>query len=709
MEPANQNPEPSRSAAAAEDEQEPQDEHARPVVLLCAAPGTQLSSIAKSLEVENEVGTWDLEEEIRKSFRSSRKEKPPGMDLVAIKDRGQLHARWEWAYGQILNKMAKTDPGLKRLISLHLTWYSPNYKEFFSPIHIPSLVNARFPVEHVVVLIDDVYDMYRRLARDGYLYDKPAMKRMVDNVLRLYDPPALADKSGIWRFVGRRKRQPELSEEARRVMHSPEAVELALTQLMGWRRSEMVKAENLARTLGCELTILGTKHTRESLNALVRDATIPRVYLSHRISELRRVNKESRSPGSQKGKWGSLAYEVNALHVRLAEQKVLLINPTAIDELRFDNDKGSPGRRSPILAERWPLPDNAENPLLWSPPKDKGKGDDEDNGDTVTEITPEMVNNETIFLGDLSSGSELASHSARSLSNQIAEEVSLRDHFIVQNTPNICVYRPFFSNDAANDAKANWSGGVLSELGHWKKNFSKDIGGSNSGPAEPSDDKSEEPLTQWAKPPEIEPQVKRIAFVHTDEEILRRLKHLTGMGAGGPPNEERQSFEGSFRTHIASSFHSICEREGHIVDVGDLFAVSPETILETGEYPQSVLAHHEEYLRAVDSAALKALHHAFAYIENPNEKCKVLLLRTEEHSEQKVTGFKSLAIAMEEFFSDGLADKALEAKNGEFMASAEKLFRGKAKVDFRWYGSRLFGIDYEQLSAKSGEDPVGSL
>ena len=443
--------------ATADNEQATPDKpaKAKPIILLCAAPGTKLSTVTHLLETSGKVETWDLELKIRETFIDSEGQQPRDMQLVATYDRRLLCSRWKQAYRTVLEEMAGTKRKEKRVVCLHLTWYNPNWKEFFSPINIPSFINGGFPVEHIIVLLDDVYDMFVRLTKEGHLYEDTEIDSTVKNIGKLSAVPPASGVLGLGSLLERARGRMTGDSAVRQEQHRSEARELALTELMSWRRSEMITAENIARTLGCEVTFLGLKHTQESLKQLVSAPAVPRIYLSHRISEARRNNMSSRSRAEPEGRWEPLAREVNELHIRLAEKKAVLINPTAIDELRFDNDRKT-RRRNPKLAPRWPLPDRDEQPLLWDyvvPDEDVDKVFVE----TAKEV--EDVNHEAIFLGGLPQGDEVASHAARTLSNQIYAEIPLRDHFIVENTPNLCVYRPFFCGKSSRDnPKVTWSG-----------------------------------------------------------------------------------------------------------------------------------------------------------------------------------------------------------------------------------------------------------
>ena len=122
---------------------------------------------------------------------------------------------------------------------------------------------------------------------------------------------------------------------------------------------------------------------------------------------------------------------------------------------------------------------------------------------------------------------------ASSLAHKIYFEIAFRDHVIVENTPNLCVYRPFFCTDM-NEAEsaADWSSGVKREIKHWKDAHRKRAR-SLPTPTDASDDAR-----------------RRIAFVHTTDEIRCRIRWLLTPG-------NFSVFRGNARRHLERNWEEL--------------------------------------------------------------------------------------------------------------------------------------------------------
>ena len=447
-----------------------------PIVLLCAPSGTGLSRIASHLtHGDYPDATQDLESRLCKSYVGHhshvefglQEDEVPSMWHIVRRPRDELYLAWKNCFGESVQRLTVTSTAPVKLLCMHISWYNPDTTEFFSPVSVDYIrqatVKQRCRVEHVIILIDDIYDMYHRLQGPNDIYRTEAIEARKERLHDLHYPTAI-----------------NLSKKRAHL----EAVESALTHLISWRQHEILHTENIARELGAEFTVLGIKHSKEAVSHLLRSADTPKTYLSHRISEVRRMNKKTSTLPGDLGKWSAVVDEVNRLHLSFARRRQLLINPTAIDELRFGDSKGKDKQR-PLLARRWKLVEPLED-LLWESP---------DQGHEHTEL----------LRGDLELPDATATSVARSLSNRIYFDISFRDHVIVEHTPGLCVYRPFFratngarTPDGAADAVGvDWSGGVRPEVMHW---YRKTLFQSN--------------------------RRRLIAFVHTRKEIRDRIAWL---------------------------------------------------------------------------------------------------------------------------------------------------------------------------------------
>lgn len=444
------------------------------VALICAPSGTKLSEIARnSISHEHPDAVQDVEQRLCLDYtgHSSHTElglqadEEPSMWHVVRRPREELYGAWKKAFKASLAACAAQNAASARLVFMHLSWYQPDTTQYFSPVSVSYLrkraKRQKCRISHVVILIDDIYDMYSRLQGPNDIYRPKTIDARADQLHKIHGRTD-ADPAG--------RRQSRL-----------EAVESALTQLISWRQHEVLQAENIARELDASFTVMGVKHSRLAFDCLVQSDVSQNTYLSHRISEVRRMNKETSSLPDDLGEWSAVVNEVNALHAEFASAGLVLINPTAIDELRFAGSEQDQQRQS-LLARRWVIKEPLSE-LLWA-------AEDEEYEHT------------TLLADGLELPDSVASSVSRSLANRIYFDVAFRDHVIVEHTPGLCVYRPFFQARRLADADieaheqvgANWSGGVRPEIDHWYRKTSS------------------EQRTR-----------RRIAFVHTREEVRARI------------------------------------------------------------------------------------------------------------------------------------------------------------------------------------------
>lgn len=593
----------------------------RPLVLLCGASGTGVSTIARKLYADDPyhiddaqsaatddgVIALDLEEHLCAGFKGDRRivnssDAIPSMAKVVMLPRDELYREWSKCCQQLMAEHARTRGANLRLLTLHLTWYDSNTSEFFSPLDIRKLDRSDCRIGHVVILIDDIFDMYCRLQEHGDLYGEPVIKNkamLLAGLRGLDSNVALTDPS---------KPSSDPAQEQGRVVAARlrlEAKELALGHLMSWRRSEMISAESLARALGAKFTVLGAKHSVRALQELTKSDEISRIYLSHRISEVRRLNKRSSKLPDGLGEWSSVVEEVNQLHFDFAASSQLLINPTAIDELRFaelaqcdssamsapaeklgdseeepsDSTDLYRGREAAYLAARWELPKNQragdQDALLWI---DCVKQSDDTLRQILSEHTRALTEN-------LSYDDEVAVSVARSLEARIFEEVSFRDHIIVESTPHLCVYRPFFSpSRREHGSRVEWSGGVGPEIDHWSKKY---------------EFRSEDNA--------------RVAFVHTTSEIEARIRWLVSQGKNA-----------QFLDHVQSMLHRLFTNWQVLDEVifgffrGEVLDPSPSGLAQN---PSNVVKEEPgKVLRWMRAAALLGVTEAFTRLKLTDEE-----------------------------------------------------------------------------------------
>lgn len=709
-----------------------------PIVLLCGAPGTRLSSTVKSLADGNEIRRWDLEKRLARHYGQKYREYQPGasdeepdedqestqysMYIVARRPRRELYKIWRTYCNTILSEISDAGSADVRLLCMHLTWYHPETREFFSPVNLQNLQDKDCPITHIVILIDDIYDMYQRLRKPLNLYDKRAHQILRDGFAKLSGDNTKIDIATV------DLESLEDEQKKREKEYRVQGIELALGELMAWRRAEMIYAENIARTLKCDLTVFGIKHSRESLEHLVRHPRASRIYLSHRITELRKANKASRKSEDDHGRWAVVAREVNRLHRLFIENDQILINPTAIDELRYDNLLDG-GGRNPMLTPRWPLPTG--NILYEKPPS---------NDYQFLEL----------LVGGLPLVNSVSSSAARTLSNRIFSEISFRDHVIVENTPNLCVFRPFYCTNPDDAAlRATWSGGVGPEVEHWQR-YSSEL--SQDLEDETPNSRTEEENTEDEEENNEDTQ-RKTAFVNSLAEIEGRIKYLTHSADsdGRDKSPGRIEFEGAivrhmqeflmdWTNHLKSPFPKNQRQEYDNARVALFADQRGSTHLRSGHMPAFMQYYPSLLYHTVHFSFFAAFYHAFTTMQRPqrtetedvesdmdtmSEWIKAVASSssdvgffTVEESQRRVRDLDGLATRLCRFFAipeegtvgnhidDSRDRRNVEPENEEFWRVCVEQFEKVTEDSIGAFAAGTVGVNYEQLCGLLKRPPL---
>lgn len=186
------------------------------------------------------------------------------------------------------------------LVPLHFVWYHQRLREYvstFDPVFLRELM-APHEVTDVLCLIDDIHDVYSRLRQPGALYDK---------------------------LVSR------LSAERARRGHAL----IRHLRILDWRAAEISACEATASQLGSRFTVLATKHQPSIAFNLLQGAST--VYLSHSITEIRRLEATGETPHVNKA--ASFKECLWQLQQALAEDYAVFL-PTCIDEYRLSEKNG---------------------------------------------------------------------------------------------------------------------------------------------------------------------------------------------------------------------------------------------------------------------------------------------------------------------------------------------------------------------------------
>lgn len=412
-----------------------------------------LSSVGTRLGEESTIQVLDVEAELiaslsaddRKSARKRRAAGAADIDMASVArafPREKVLRLWSEALSKLLNEPLE---GRDWVIVCHLTLYRNDRSEFYSTAGLltAAILGAGLTIDEVVLLIDDVYDMYVRLSQEfGALNAQ-------DRITRWMDFTTKSTPKQVW---GRLNADGGTEVEHVSLETSVQTINL----LVGWRRQESISAEALAGATGARLTVLGIKHSYTSLLKLVSptDGHARRIYISHPISAYRRSINTLLGAGQHvtEGSWEQGVAECNRIPALLETNSSLVaIMPTAIDELRFrglEKDSIRLTERSPTLGPRWPLMNHGVGLVAG--------------GASGAVLSHDSVQHQELLIAEKSAirDQQFTGELTRFVEGLMFIEIPYRDHLIVANTDGFLVFRPLSD-------RARVSSGVEHEVMHW--------------------------------------------------------------------------------------------------------------------------------------------------------------------------------------------------------------------------------------------------
>ncbi|MBT2532793.1 hypothetical protein J7E83_11795 [Arthrobacter sp. ISL-48] len=407
-------------------------------IALLASPGVGSRLVREQLlRALPDMGLHDVDDELIRQehlWLNARLRSVPAQarsirSLIEGLTRDALLNYWNEAYQGIIDHIVQNKVNTN-VVSFHPSYYSSRRSEFYSTLAFPISQRDDLRFSHIILLIDDIYDIQRRLGGKNDIFD---LKKRLDRHL-------LSQRLDVYQAA-----KGELPDHMGETWESfrSENLNAVLSDIATWRRFDMVQAELLARAHDCKLTVLGVKHPFRSLVELIKDPNNSKTaYLSHPISRPRRAVL-----AGTVADWPEVVLSSNRLGDRLASEGVDLVMPTSIDEFRImpAPDETRPYERPYRLGKRWPdlSPTGA--------------------------IVPNESPADLAVLPDLLTELKLGTH-ARGLEKMIIGEVPFRDHFLVSNTDSFFVYRPLFgvkTSESTKERGGSFSGGVQAEIDHW--------------------------------------------------------------------------------------------------------------------------------------------------------------------------------------------------------------------------------------------------
>ena len=270
--------------------------------------------------------------------------------------------------------------------TFHAAYYHQKTRGLIPAVDLKTLVKLRDKVKLVIVFIDDVYDVYRRLLMEEEMF---------------YGVRSLTSAGAIFSSI------------------------FNLVTLLNWRESEIAFTRSISDFLNAPMFVIATKHPLLIAKRLVMEPleSLKLYYLSHPITSVREKAKTFLSDFV--GRLAQLKEEF------LRDKNSILFMPTTIDELiikREPNGEEGTYQYTPEFYQRWSIfnENNTISPALPS---------------QAQNINPLNPQNHTIQAELSNTLSILLDH----LWNHIYRQVIFRDYCLVEQSKNgIIVIRPFY-------------------------------------------------------------------------------------------------------------------------------------------------------------------------------------------------------------------------------------------------------------------------
>lgn len=285
---------------------------------------------------------------------------------------------WKAGFRDTISEIRTKD---STFLTLHAVYYHQDKREFISPIDFELVRQLKKKVRMLIVLIDDIYDICKRLMMSGQMYSR---------VLKLDKLEALY--SSI----------------------------INLISLLQWRELEIAVSRIISGILKIPMFLVATKHpvflTARLVEAPLQDLKL--FYLSHPISAIRKTADEMLPEFI-----GELNLFIKDLVEKCSDGVVFL--PDTIDELRI---KKQEDQYTPEFLPRWPPPwpsDQLVSPVLPT---------------EVRDLNPLNPLKYHITSDDIKTS---VSYLLRVLADYIDQQITSRDLTLVeQSKAGVVAYRP---------------------------------------------------------------------------------------------------------------------------------------------------------------------------------------------------------------------------------------------------------------------------
>ena len=318
-----------------------------------------------------------IEERMAKiSKRSFRRE-------ILLEKISYQYELWRKAFDEVLSELNDSKFAKIVFLTLHGVYYHQDKREFVSPIDFERLSELRGKVKTLIVFIDDIYDLYRRLMVNGEMYSHV---KTLEPLEALY------------------------------------ASTFDLISILEWRQVEITVSRLIQRILDIPMYIVATKHPAFMIARLINMPTehLEVFYLCHPISSVRQ-DAIQRLP--------NFTGELNIFSKTIIQDsaKVLFL-PGTIDELIIKKERE---KYLPECSPRWPLPYDEEFSICPCLPK------------TLEKINP--LNPLNYDISSSTEIETSVSHLMKLLWDYIDVQITSRDLSLVEQSKNgVIAYRPYF-------------------------------------------------------------------------------------------------------------------------------------------------------------------------------------------------------------------------------------------------------------------------
>lgn len=278
------------------------------IILVTGQSGVKVIECLKSLPKSREIISMERYIEETNNI--------PFLDFLGL-DQTKQYEYWLKAFDKIFEEHFAEGVSSPVFLTFHATYYHQRKRELFSPVDFEALSKLKERVKMLVVFIDDIYDVYKRLM------DKNQMFETILDMTKTQ--PLNAIYSSIFNIIS----------------------------LLNWREMEISLSRSLAKLLNIKLFIVSTKHPIFMIERLM-DTPLDDLkiyYLSHPITGIRKESE--RVINSFVGK-----LEILIEKILKRADNIVLFFPTTIDELIIKGEKINEDEYHyyPELMPRWGHP-----------------------------------------------------------------------------------------------------------------------------------------------------------------------------------------------------------------------------------------------------------------------------------------------------------------------------------------------------------------